>query len=136
MKAGSLLLIPLWGVVAVLSACAGSAPSADPGEAWIGLQEEPTALLMAQSLDGQRVGDGRYFEVKPGAHTLDVDLIVEGTGDNGQMNCEAAISFRQFKAGEQYKLVQSSVGEEYRVKLEDAQGHRLGHSKDFTCIPS
>jgi hypothetical protein len=135
MNAKSLLLLPLLGVVAVLSACAGPMPKADPSEAWIGLQEEPSGVLMAEDLDGKRLNDGRYFDVKPGAHTLDVNLIVEGSGDDGQVDCQAAIRFNQFKAGEQYKLVESSLGEEYRVKLEDSHGHQLGHSKDFTCVP-
>jgi hypothetical protein len=51
------------------------------------------------------------------------------------MNCEAGIQFSQFKAGEHYKLVESSLGDEYSVKLEDSQGHQIGHSKDFTCMP-
>ncbi|SEQ31671.1 hypothetical protein SAMN03159444_01493 [Pseudomonas sp. NFACC02] len=135
MKAKSLLFVPMLGLVAVLSACAGPMPKADPTEAWIGLQEEPDGVLMAEDLDGKRLEDGRYFEVKPGAHKLDVDLIVEGTGDNGQVNCEAGIRFNQFQAGEHYKLVESSLGQEYRVKLEDSNGHQIGHSKDFTCMP-
>ncbi|WP_346830380.1 hypothetical protein ABDX87_25510 [Pseudomonas abietaniphila] len=135
MNAKSLLFVPMLGLVAVLSACAGPMPKAGPSEAWIGLQEEPSGVLMAEDLDGKRLNDGRYFDVKPGAHTLDVDLIVEGSGDDGQMNCEAGIRFDQFKAGEHYKLVESSLGEEYRVKLEDSSGHQIGHSKDFTCMP-
>jgi hypothetical protein len=136
MKARSLLLVPLLGVVAVLSACAGPMPKADPTEAWIGLQEEPSGVLMAEDVDGKRLNDGRYFDVKPGAHKLDVNLIVEGAGNNDdQMNCEAGIQFSQFKAGEHYKLVESSLGDEYSVKLEDSQGHQIGHSKDFTCMP-
>lgn len=135
MKAKSLMMIPVLSLVALLSACAGPMPKADPSEAWVGLQEEPSAVLMAEDLDGKRLNDGRYFDVKPGAHTLDVNLIVDGYGDNGQINCETGISFDQFKAGEHYKLVESSLGEEYSVKLEDSQGHQIGHSKDFTCMP-
>lgn len=135
MNAKSLLLVPLLGLVAVLSACAGPMPKADPSEAWIGLQEEPSGVLMAEDLDGKRLNDGRYFDAKPGAHTLDVELIVAGNGDDGQMNCGAGIRFHQFKAGEHYKLVESSLGEEYRVKLEDSSGHQIGQSKDFTCMP-
>jgi hypothetical protein len=135
MNAKSLLFVPMWGLVAVLSACAGPMPKADPSEAWIGLQEEPSGVLMAEDLDGKRLNDGRYFDVKPGAHRLDVELIVEGNGDDGQMNCEAGIRFDQFRAGGHYTLVESSLGEEYRVKLEDSSGHQIGHSKDFTCMP-
>jgi hypothetical protein len=135
MKAKSLLMLPLSGLVALLCACAGPMPKADPNEAWIGLQEEPSATLMAQSLDGKRLDDGRYFDVKPGSHTLDLNLIVEGNGDDNQINCETGITFSSFKAGQHYTLIESSIGEEYRVKLEDAQGKQLGHSHDFTCMP-
>ncbi|WP_110949212.1 PA0061/PA0062 family lipoprotein [Pseudomonas bohemica] len=135
MNAKSVLLVPMLGLVAVLSACAGPMPKADSSKAWIGLQEEPSGVLMAEDVDGKRLNDGRYFDVKPGAHKLDVDLIVERGGDDGQMNCETGISFSQFKAGERYTLVESSLGEEYRLKLEDAHGHQIGHSKDFNCMP-
>ncbi len=135
MKAKSLMLVPVLSLIALLSACAGPMPKADPSEAWIGLQEEPSGVLMAEDLDGKRLNNGRYFDVKPGAHKLDVDLIVERNGDDGQMNCEAGISFNQFKAGERYTLVESSLGEEYRVKLEDSHGHQIGRSKDFSCMP-
>lgn len=135
MKAKSLMLVPVLSLIALLSACAGPMPKADPSEAWIGLQEEPSGVLMAEDLDGKRLNDGRYFDVRPGAHKLDVDLIVERNGDDGQMNCEAGISFDQFKAGERYTLVESSLGEEYRVKLEDFHGHQIGRSKDFSCMP-
>lgn len=135
MKAKSLLLLPMFSLVAVLSACAGPMPKADPSEAWISLQEQPADVLMAEDLDGKRLNDGRFFEVKPGAHTLDVNLIVERSGDNGEMNCQTGIKYDQFQAGEHYKLVESSLGEEYRVKLEDAKGKSLGHSVDFTCMP-
>lgn len=135
MNTKSLLLVPMLSLVAVLSACAGPMPKADPSEAWIGLQEEPDGVLMAENLDGKRLDDGRYFEVKPGAHTLDVNLIVDGNGDDDQMNCQTGLKFDQFKAGEHYELVESSLGEEYSVKLEDSSGKQVGHSKDFTCMP-
>lgn len=135
MKAKSLLRVPMFSLVVLLSACAGPMPKADPSEAWISLQEQPADVLMAEDLDGKRLNDGRFFEVKPGAHTLDVNLIVERSGDNGEMNCETGIQYGQFQAGEHYKLVESSLGEEYRVKLEDAKGRSLEHSVDFTCMP-
>lgn len=136
MKPKSLLLVPMMGLVAVLSACAGPMPKSDPSEAWISLKEEPNAILMAEKLDGRRLDDGRYFEVPPGTHKLGMNLTVEVNGDNGQENCQAALTFDQFKAGEHYKLVESSLGEEFRVKLEDSKGNQIGRSKDFKCMPS
>ena len=69
-----LLLVPVLGFVCLLSACAGPIPKADPSQAWIGLQEEAPNDLMAERVDGKRVDDGRYFEVTPGDHRLDVTL--------------------------------------------------------------
>ena len=65
-------------------ACAGPIPKADPSEAWIGLKEEAPNDLMAERVDGKRVDDGRFFEVPPGAHRLDVTLFEEEPGDDNQ----------------------------------------------------
>lgn len=133
MSSKTLLLIPMLGLVSLLSACA-AIPKADPSEAWIGLQEDPLSDLMAERVDGKRLNDGRYFEVTPGSHRLDMTLYVDGMGDDNQEECQAHIDFSQFKAGEHYKLVETSLGEEYRVNLEDSHGKQIGHSKDFTCL--
>lgn len=135
MSSRSLLLIPVLGLVGLLSACAGPMPKADPSEAWIGLQEEPSAVLMAEDLDGKRLNDGRYFEVSPGAHRLGLSLIVEADGDNNEERCTAHINYQQFKAGSHYKVVESSLGEDYSAVLEDSSGKELGHSHDFDCMP-
>jgi hypothetical protein len=135
MSSKSLLLLPMLGLVGLLSACAGPMPKPDPTEAWIGLKEEPSAVLMAENLDGKRLNDGRYFDVTPGAHRLDLSLIIEPDGDNNQERCTTHINFNQFKAGSRYKVVESSLGEDYSAVLEDASGKQLGRSHDFDCLP-
>lgn len=134
MSSKSLLLIPMLSLVALLSACAGPMPKADPSEAWISLQEEPQGSLLAEDVDGKRLNDGRYFEVAPGAHKLDVTLFVDGAGDSNQEDCHARVNFDQFKAGEHYKLVESSLGLEYRASLFDSHGNQVGKTKDFNCM--
>lgn len=133
MSSKSLSLIPMLGLLTLLSGCA-AIPKADPSEAWIGLQEDPQSDLLAERVDGKRLNDGRYFEVTPGAHRLDMTLFVDGMGDENLEECQAHIDFKQFKAGEHYKLVESSLGEEYRINLEDTQGKQLGRTRDFTCL--
>lgn len=135
MSSKSLLLIPMLSLVALLSACAGPMPKADPSEAWISFQEEPQGTLLAEDVDGKRLNDGRYFEVTPGAHKLDMTLFVAGgPGDSNQEDCRARVNFDQFKAGEHYTLVESSLGQEYRASLVDSHGKQVSKTQDFTCM--
>jgi hypothetical protein len=133
MSSKSLLLIPALSLVALLSGCAGPIPKSDPSKAWVGLQEDPQSSLLAENVDGKRLNDGRYFELTPGAHKLDVALFTDGPGDNNQERCVASLKFSNFKAGEHYLLVESSLGEEHRAELVDSHGQQLGKTKDFNC---
>mgnify|MGYP001439565841 CR=1 FL=1 len=129
------VLIPILGMVGLLSGCAGPMPKPDAREAWVGFREEPDAVLLAANLDGKRLDDGRYFEVPPGKHRLDMTLIVDGVGDNDEQNCSASVNFGQFKPGAHYKLVESSLGQDYSINLEDNTGKQLGHTASVTCLP-
>jgi len=130
-----LLLIPLLSLVALLSACAGPMPQPDPSEAWIGLQEEAPNDLLAERVDGRNIDDGRYFQVRPGAHRLDVTLFEEPAGDANQEDCTGHISYSAFKAGEHYTLVESSLGQSVSAQLLDSHGKPLARSEDFNCMP-
>ncbi|KAF1031499.1 MAG: hypothetical protein GAK37_00809 [Pseudomonas sp.] len=130
-----LLLIPALGAVLLLSACAGPLPKADPSQAWIGLQEEAPNDLMAERVDGKRIDDGRYFEVQPGAHRLDVTLFEEEAGDENQQDCQGHVEYKNFKAGEHYTLVESSLGTAIRAELKDSHGKSLAQTDDFSCMP-
>ena len=125
-----LLLIPALGAVLLLSACAGPIPKADPSEAWIGLTEEAPNDLMAE-----RVDDGRFFEVSPGDHRLDVTLFEEEPGDDNQQDCQGRVEYKHFKAGEHYTLVESSLGTTVRASLEDGHGKEVAATQDFACMP-
>lgn len=130
-----LLLIPALGAVLLLSACAGPIPKADPSEAWIGLTEEAPNDLMAERVDGKRVDDGRYFEVTPGAHQLDVTLFEEEAGDENQQDCQGRIEYDNFKAGEHYTLAESSLGTNIRARLTDSHGKEVAATQEFNCMP-
>ncbi|MDI2594415.1 hypothetical protein POF45_23735 [Pseudomonas sp. 681] len=130
-----LLLIPGLSVVCLLSACAGPMPQPDPGMAWIGLQEEAPNDMLAERVDGKRIDDGRFFEVAPGSHNLEVTLFEIPGGDSNQQDCEGKVSYNQFHAGEHYKLVETSLGREVSAKLEDSHGKELAQTGDFQCMP-
>ncbi|WP_285421183.1 hypothetical protein [Pseudomonas sp. efr-133-TYG-23] len=129
------LLIPALSAVLLLSACAGPMPKADPSEAWIGLKEEAPNDLLAERVDGKRVDDGRFFEVTPGDHRLDVTLFEDEPGDDNQQDCQGRVHYKHFKAGEHYTLVESSLGMTVRATLKDAQGHEVATTQDFNCMP-
>ena len=129
------LLITSQSQVLLLSACAGPMPKQDPGEAWIGLKEEGNSDLMAERVDGKSINDGRYFEVTPGAHRLDVTLYEGATGDENQVDCQGKVNYSGFKAGEHYELIESSLGPEVSARLVDGHGKEVAHTADFTCMP-
>ncbi|MDB6142164.1 MAG: hypothetical protein JWP80_1208 [Pseudomonas sp.] len=135
MSSKTLLLIPMLGLIAALAGCAGPMPKADPSEAFITLKGTQGSLL-ADDVDGQRISDGRYFEVTPGAHKLDMTLFVAGMGYANQEDCQVQVNFKDFKAGEHYQLVETGSGVDYRASLFDSQGHQLSQAKSFTCMSS
>ena len=128
------LLVPLLGVLSTLGGCAGQMPKASPDEAWVGLKEEPTTTVMAETVDGKRLDDGRYFEVSAGKHTLGATLFVEGEGDSNGATCNASVTYQDFKAGKHYTLVESSLGQEYKVTLYNSADKPLAHSPDMNCM--
>ncbi|QXI25946.1 hypothetical protein [Pseudomonas vanderleydeniana] len=130
-----LMLLPTLGLAVLLSACAGPMPKADPNQAWIGLQEEAPNDLLAEKVDGKSIDDGRFFEVTPGAHKLDVMLVEIPVGDGNQEDCSGEVSYKQFKAGEHYKLVESSLGQEVSARLVDSHGKEVANTGDFQCMP-
>ncbi|NWD05686.1 PA0061/PA0062 family lipoprotein [Pseudomonas gingeri] len=129
-----LMLIPTLGLVCLLSACAGPVPKADPSQAWIGLQGESSDDLLAERVDGKRVDDGRYFEVTPGKHSLEVTLIQGANGDDDQPECSGNVVYDQFKAGRQYHLVESGSGTDVGAVLMNDHGKQVAESHLFSCI--
>ncbi|RON53364.1 hypothetical protein BK666_00980 [Pseudomonas frederiksbergensis] len=128
-----LLLLPGLGLMCLLSACAGPMPKADPSEAFIGLEQPGSADLLAQRIDGQQVSDGRYFEVKPGAHRLDMTLISGADGNSLDLNCTGRLNYSEFKAGEHYQINASSEGLKAGVSLMDSHGNQVAQSRGFLC---
>lgn len=128
------VVIPLLGALGVLGGCAGPMPKASPDEAWVSLREEPTTTLMAETLDGKRLDDGRYFEVPKGQHTLGSTMFVEGDGDSNGSSCNANVTYKDFKPGKRYTLVESSLGQQYMLTLYNSANKPLAHSADIDCM--
>lgn len=133
-----LLLAPL----ALLGACAGPLPAPDPQQAWVELHAEmPSDLLMAERLDGKRLDDGRYFQVRPGAHRLEVSYRFEVPAvlfglDSFTQLCYLRLDYAHFAAGQRYRLEARSIRAWLPTEswLSDAEGHRLAEGQEWHCL--
>jgi hypothetical protein len=103
-------LMPILLLSLPLSACAAALPEPDPQQVWIELYSTPGNTLMADKLDGERVGDGRFFQVTPGSHELQArfQFDVEGGGGSGmgnprQITCHLKLKY-DFVAGQRYRI--------------------------------
>ena len=127
--------------VLVLSACASPVPSPDPSQAWVELRSNAGTLLMADRLDGQRLNDGRYFQVPAGAHELQARFQFEvssGGGQDGlseprQVTCEIRVGHDNFAAGQRYRLEARPMQMKAQAWLYDAQRNVLARGKVLRC---
>ncbi len=135
MNAKTLMLVPMLGLVGLLSACAGPMPQPNPNDAWVGLKEETQNSMLAEQLDGKNLKDGRYFQVKPGEHKLEVLLYEESTAQQDDQTCRATIDYAAFKQGKHYTLVESSLGDtNLRADLKNDQGKTVASTDNFDCM--
>lgn len=132
LKSPNLLLVPLLAAVCLLSACAGPLPKPDPKEAWVGLRDDNQNVVLAEKVDGKNINDGRFFEVQPGKHDLQVMLYDVRTNDDTQ-TCSTDINYQGFRAGEHYRVVESDLGFRLSANLQDAHGAVLAHSGPLHC---
>ncbi|MBK4998410.1 DUF2057 domain-containing protein [Pseudomonas sp. S31] len=128
--------------LSALGACASPLPPADPKQAWVDLYTmTPGRLVMADRLDGQRLNDGRYFQVTPGKHELvvrfDYEVYAGGfTTDPRERTCYLTVRFDDFKAGERYRLVARAPVMEPEVAMYDASRTRVvNEASNVFCIP-
>jgi len=135
MNTKMLMLVPMLGLVGLLSACAGPMPQANPNDAWVGLKGDTQSSMLAERLDGKNLKDGRYFQVSPGAHHLDVMVYEESTPQKDDQTCRASIDYQSFKQGDHYALVQSSLGDaNLRADLKNEQGKTVASTGNFDCM--
>ena len=126
----------------VLGGCASPLPPVDPKQAWVDLYTiTPGRLLMADRLDGERLDDGRYFQVSPGKHELVVrfDYEMNSGGfslDPTDRTCYLSVRFDRFEAGQRYRLEARAPAMQPRVYLYDAQRQVLvDEPSRVFCIP-
>ncbi|MHC6223221.1 PA0061/PA0062 family lipoprotein [Pseudomonas sp. X10] len=128
--------------LSALGACASPLPPADPKQAWVDLYTiTPGKLVMADRLDGERLNDGRYFQVTPGKHELvvrfDFEVYSGGfTTDPTERTCYLTVRYDNFQAGQRYRLEARAPVMRPVVYLYDA-GRTLVVDKasDVFCIP-
>lgn len=130
-------------LLASLTACASPLPQADPSQAWIDLRGEPGTSLMADRLDRERTSDGRYYQVSPGRHELELRYQFEvssgGSLSNAsgtfQLTCHVRIRYDGFAAGERYRIDARPIVMRPQVLMYDAQRNVVARGDTLGCGP-
>lgn len=124
----------------LLGACAAPVPPRDPGQAWVELYSSAGTLLMADRLNGERLGDGRYFQVPGGAHELLVRFQYEvnrgGFGvdtEPRQITCQIRLRYDNFVAGQRYRIEARPLAMKAQAWLYDGQRNVLARGKVMRC---
>ena len=132
--------LPLLITLLALAACASPLPQPDPQQAWVDLQIRAGYTLMAHRLDDRRWDDGRYFQVSPGAHDLDVRFQFEVAGGGSEfssepmlMTCHLRLSYADFAAGQRYRIEARPLQYKAQGWLYDASGQVLARAKVLRC---
>jgi hypothetical protein len=113
-----------------LAACSSPLPAVDPQLAWVDLAT-PTPggkIIMAERLDNQKLRDGRFFQVSPGSHELEVRFDFETYGggmnimaDPQERMCYLTVRFDHFEAGQRYRLEARSLAFNASARLYNAK---------------
>jgi hypothetical protein len=125
-----------------LAGCAGPLPAVDPGQAWVDMRTMTGKLVMADKLDGKSTYDGRYFQVAPGSHKLQVryDYEVRYGGftaignEYTELTCFIELNYDHFAAGERYMIEVRSLANNITAELLDAKRTVVAQQSDATCI--
>jgi hypothetical protein len=124
----------------LLSACAGPLPERDPLQAWVDVPGAPDNVLLAERLDRLTVKDGRYYQLQPGPHQLQLRLQFALPGGNGRerlgetlRTCLFNLDYGHFQAGQRYRVRAGQQGYRGWVRLYDAQGQLLARGRQSRC---
>jgi hypothetical protein len=124
----------------LLSACAAPLPPRDPGLAWVELQSSAGTMLMAERLNGERLNDGRFFQVPGGAHELLVRFQYEvnrgGMGieaEPRQITCQIRLRYDNFVAGQRYRIEARPLAMKAQAWLYDEQRNVLARGRVLRC---
>ena len=122
--------------------CASPLPPHDPGQAWVELYSGGGGhVLMADRLDDQRLNDGRYFQLPPGAHELQVRFQyeinggggLEGTSEPRQITCQLRLRYAHFEAGQRYRVEARPLVMKAQAWLYDGQRNVLARGQVLRC---
>lgn len=129
--------------LSLLAGCAGPLPAVDPQQAWVDLHTFTGKTLMSDKVDGQRTADGRYFQVTPGKHKLEVRYDYEysfgglgiSTDIYNELTCYVTITYDHFEAGHRYRLDVRNMANSIDAQLRDEQRKVLAEEGEVFCIP-
>ncbi|MBD8185229.1 hypothetical protein IFU20_03465 [Pseudomonas viridiflava] len=125
-----------------LAGCAGPLPAVDPNMAWVDLRTITGKVVMADKLDGKNTYDGRYFQVTPGGHSLQVRYDYEyryGSmglmgDDYTEITCFVEVDYAHFAAGQRYVLEVRSLTNDVDAWLYDAERKTVAQEGNVHCI--
>ncbi|MCO6056132.1 hypothetical protein NG726_05555 [Pseudomonas sp. MOB-449] len=128
-------------LLASLTACASKLPEPDPRFAWIDIAPEPSDTLMAHRLDGKLWRDGRYYQVMPGKHELELRYQFEIGGGGGSrfgmnaepfhITCYLELHYDTFEAGKRYRVKARNAANQPMAWLYDDQRNVLARHEIF-----
>jgi hypothetical protein len=129
-------------ILATLAGCAAPLPAVDPAMAWIDMHTFTGRLVMSDKVDGVTTPDGRYFQVSPGSHKLQVRYDYEyrsgGIGimsdDLRELTCFIELDYDGFTAGQRYRLEVRSIANSVDAMLYDAQRKLVAEEDDVRCL--
>jgi hypothetical protein len=115
-------------------------PKPDPSQAWIDLETDKRDLLQAEQADRQEQKDDRYFQVQPGAHDLQVRYQFEVAPSNIGPSatplvrtCLLKVHYKDFSAGERYRLQAEPAGFRAWAKLYDGNQQEVARGGESRC---
>lgn len=135
-------LTPLGIILGTLAGCASPLPAVDPNMAWVDMHTFTGRLVMSDKLDGENTPDGRYFQVTPGSHKLQVRYDYEyrsgGIGimsdDLRELTCFIDLQYDGFTAGQRYRFEVRSIANSVDAMLYDAQRNLVAEEEDVHCL--
>lgn len=125
-----------------LVGCTTPLPAVDPAMAWVDMRTTTGRLVMADKLDGKNTEDGRYFQVTPGRHELQIRFDYEyrsgGLGlisdDYTDITCFIDIEYDHFAAGQRYMIDARVLANDITARLFDAERKVVAEQGDIHCI--
>ncbi|MFJ4144439.1 hypothetical protein [Pseudomonas sp. NPDC089734] len=108
----------------IISACSTVLPAPDKTSSLVEMSANNKNTLLAQKVDGSTVRDGRYFQLSPGAHELEV-LIVSQSFEGSTVSRFASFKFDHFLPESRYNLKLVGGSHNLHLQLRDETGELI-----------